>query len=526
MNKRWWNGFCTLFLTVILLLSFAPGVFAHAVLIEATPPLNSQLSTAPKEIRYVFNERIEKKLYYIRIYDDQGKLVPTEEVTLSKDQKELTMQLPELGNGIYTITYHVLSGDGHSIKQSSVLSIGTYLQPNTWYMGQISNSSHHEGISVDRIFYYISFLVLSGLVFWRMFFPLSSDQAGQIYQVWLKRLLHFYLLMLIVTGFLQMNSSLSGWGPGEIYDLLFHSLFGWTWLASLVLGLLGYLILPRWKWLGALWIVLWMIAEGLSGHAITFTPELLNVVFDVIHLMAATVWVGGLFVVIIFWKKEREEVVSRFLPVFSRASLVSMVLMVLTGVFLTSMFLPKWKYLWETTWGIFLLLKVLLVVAVLFTASLIRARMRKDPVGDGLWTLLRVDFSAMLGILTIVGIITYINPVPANEPLYWHEMGNQQHVTTQITPKAPGDNQFTVNVMITKEKTTVKRVEVFLKSRDQEMAPIEVPIDEVAESGAVGESQFLVKGPYLPFAGDWTIEVRILDSNDDEKVYSKDFTVY
>ncbi|MBP1932087.1 copper resistance CopC/CopD family protein [Ammoniphilus resinae] len=526
MNKGWRKGCGTLFLILIFLLSFAPGVFAHAVLNEATPPLNSQLSTAPKEIRYVFNERIESKLYYIRIYDDQGELVPTEEAKLSKDQKEITLQLPQMAQGIYTITYHVLSGDGHSIKQSSVLSIGTYQQPNTWYMGQISNSSHHEGISVDRIFYYISFLFLSGWVFWGMFLPFSSDQARKIYQIWLKRLLNFYLLMLITTGFLQMNSSLSGWGPGEIYELLFHSLFGWTWLGSLVLGLLGYLVLPRWKWLGALWIVLWMIAEGVSGHAITFTPELLNVVIDVVHLLAATVWVGGLFVVIIFWKKEREELVSRFLPVFSRAALVSIVLMILTGVFLASMFLPKWKYLWETTWGIFLLLKVLLVLVVLFTASLIRAKMGKGQVGDGLWTSLRVDFSAMLGILAIVGIITYVNPVPTNEPLYWHEMGNLQHVTTQITPKAPGDNQFSVSVAITKERTTVKRVEVFLKSRDQEMAPIEVPVEEVAENGAAGESQFMVKGPYLPFAGDWTIEVRILDSNDDEKVYSKDFTVY
>ena len=36
----------------------------------------------------------------------------------------------------------------------------------------------------------------------------------------------------------------------------------------------------------------------------------------------------------------------------------------------------------------------------------------------------------------------------------------------------------------------------------------------------------MIDGQYLPFAGNWTAEIRILDSEDNETVFSKDFIVY
>lgn len=36
----------------------------------------------------------------------------------------------------------------------------------------------------------------------------------------------------------------------------------------------------------------------------------------------------------------------------------------------------------------------------------------------------------------------------------------------------------------------------------------------------------MAKGNYLPFTGNWIMEVRVLDSNDDEHVYEKEFIVY
>ena len=140
--------------------------------------------------------------------------------------------------------------------------------------------------------------------------------------------------------------------------------------------------------------------------------------------------------------------------------------------------------------------------------------------------LFRIDFTLMVFILILVGALTYLNPLPENKPLYWHEMGQSAHVTTQITPKAPGDNQISVAVVMTKEETSVKRVEVSLINRDGKIAPLKVPMELVPSESSGSVNTFLAKGPYLPFSGKWEVEVRVLDSNDDEKVYKKTFEVY
>lgn len=64
------------------------------------------------------------------------------------------------------------------------------------------------------------------------------------------------------------------------------------------------------------------------------------------------------------------------------------------------------------------------------------------------------------------------------------------------------------------------------------MAPLEVPLILVSVTdkpmGSIHWLQFdyAGQGPYLPFPGDWRIEVRITDGNDNETVYAKEDTVF
>ena len=142
------------------------------------------------------------------------------------------------------------------------------------------------------------------------------------------------------------------------------------------------------------------LAEGISGHAITFSPSFLTVIFDIIHLIAALIWVGGLWFLLVFWKSAREEML-RFYPLFSRAAFISLLVLIGTGVLLTLLFIPEWSYLFKTAWGILLLIKSLLVLAVIAVASLIRANWRKNQV-DRLEGLFRIDFTLMVFILILV----------------------------------------------------------------------------------------------------------------------------
>lgn len=507
------------------LVSFSSVAFGHAVLIEADPPLNTQVEESPAKLRYVFNERLEKRLFYIRVFNEQGETVTDRETQMSDDQKEISLALPPLPDGMYTVTYHIVSADGHPVEQSGYLMIGgSTEQPSSWYMMNVANSEHHGGISIDRMLYYSAFLSLSGWVAWGIFFSFKSESNRTLYRQWLQRFRHFFFISLLVTGIIQFASLLRDWGIVSLIPEFMRSLWGWSWLISFALALLSYAMLRRTKWLDGAWIGLLAIIEGLNGHAMTFHPTWLSVGADIVHVIVALIWVGGLWFFFVYWKPAKEEML-RFYPMFSRAALISMIVATITGSLLGVLFIPKGSYLFQTAWGALLLIKVAFVVGVIWVAGLIQTRVKRGQT-DQLHRLLRIDFMLMALIVIVVGALTYVNPLPQNKPLYWDERRPSVHLVTQITPKAPGNNRITVRAKMMNPDLDVKQVEVSLVNRDGKIAPIQADMERLATESGDEDAVFVAEGHYIPFAGDWTVEVRARDTNDDERMYSKDITVY
>jgi copper transport protein len=130
----------------------------------------------------------------------------------------------------------------------------------------------------------------------------------------------------------------------------------------------------------------------------------------------------------------------------------------------------------------------------------------------------------MVFILVIVGSFTHLSPLPPNEPLDWTETKNKIEIKTMISPKITGSNSFIIDATSLEEGVNIKGIQLFLKYKDNpEVSPIQVPIPIFEQDKSVYEKS---EGAYIPFDGNWTIELRILNSNDDESVFSKDFTVF
>jgi methionine-rich copper-binding protein CopC len=105
-------------LALVLGVPVAPAL-AHAALVKTEPPRRALLAKAPAEVRLWFNEEIESA-YASLVVLDPGKH-PVTEVTphlAPGDQKSLVLPLPELTPGKYSVTFRVLSLDGHVIQSS------------------------------------------------------------------------------------------------------------------------------------------------------------------------------------------------------------------------------------------------------------------------------------------------------------------------------------------------------------------------------------------------------------------------
>ncbi|SEQ16319.1 hypothetical protein SAMN04488038_104147 [Solimonas aquatica] len=102
-----------------LLLALAPvgGAWAHAALLKSTPGSRATLRQPPRAIELWFNENVETSFSTIRVEDPSGQAVRTGTPESSPTEpNKLSVSLPALAPGTYTVHYRVLSQDGHLVE--------------------------------------------------------------------------------------------------------------------------------------------------------------------------------------------------------------------------------------------------------------------------------------------------------------------------------------------------------------------------------------------------------------------------
>ena len=109
---------------VVALALLPAGAMGHAVLVKAVPPQRATLTESPPRVELWFNERLEPAYSRAAVTDEAGKQMDLRDVTVSKeDPKRLSLSLPPLGPGRYTVRFRVLSVDGHVVESSLTFTV-------------------------------------------------------------------------------------------------------------------------------------------------------------------------------------------------------------------------------------------------------------------------------------------------------------------------------------------------------------------------------------------------------------------
>ena len=157
---------------------------------------------------------------------------------------------------------------------------------------------------------------------------------------------------------------------------------GWTaQLGAAVLALGGFLLavtVPRWGWIGAgIGATLVALAAPLTGHAVTDAAGSTGVLFDALHVLGGSAWLGTLAVMLLAGlgtlsrlpAEQHGALAARLVTAFSPVALVGAGLAVLAGSVLSWRYLggtmgERFGALIGTPWGQALLLKNLTLLAV------------------------------------------------------------------------------------------------------------------------------------------------------------------
>jgi methionine-rich copper-binding protein CopC len=109
---------------------FSPGAApAHSLLVRSEPGRSATVTRAPERVRLWFSERIEPAYAKLSVWSEAGKQVDAGDAAVdSNDPILLSVSTPNLGPGRYTVSFRVLSVDGHVVESSFAFTVKAALR--------------------------------------------------------------------------------------------------------------------------------------------------------------------------------------------------------------------------------------------------------------------------------------------------------------------------------------------------------------------------------------------------------------
>src|SRR5262245_46614394 len=125
--KKWVNRATTPFFLLIVVLTAAPDLFAHASPVLYEPAASTVLDRLPQRVRIQFTERLESKASSITVFAPDGSRAETSDGGPDPaDARVFSVGLRDAGAGTYTVSWQVVSqDDGHFTKGGFSFSVGT-----------------------------------------------------------------------------------------------------------------------------------------------------------------------------------------------------------------------------------------------------------------------------------------------------------------------------------------------------------------------------------------------------------------
>jgi copper transport protein len=405
-------------------LALPATAFAHAALLHTVPQASGTVNTAPTEVQLTYSEAVEPRFAIVSVTDAAGHQESAGSPRRSPVNADtLLVPLKRIGEGWYLVYWRAISVDGHPVRGAFTFAVGPNPGPAPQFViPSVSETAATPRLLVARWVVFLSVMSAIGLAALRLAvarpvvrrvggttlravtiaFAVASGVALVAIPVYvLLATADFALRSVFAVGALVPLVHVSAFGRGYLDLWACFALFvGAASLAILVdrpereQRSLAELLALAGAGLAAASV---LVVPGASGHAGQTAPRGWSLLFDWAHLVAGSLWVGGLIGLLVLWRSlpvaSRTAGLVVAVPRFSNTALVSVIVLVASGTGAALLHLPTVGSLWQTSYGQALLVKIGLLGAAIVLASfnLLRAKpqLALPEVGAGAARLLR-----------------------------------------------------------------------------------------------------------------------------------------
>jgi copper transport protein len=384
-------------------------LLAHAKLLRSDPAADATLAAQPGKISLWFSERPEPKFTVVQLLDSSGAAIVLGQPSLDAKAMEISLDVPpNLPSGKYTVSWRTAAADGHasSGRFAFTLSLPPKSEPtvappvaspaDTAVVHRIRPRANavvvqNEPSAVSSALRWaelVSLLAIIGAIVLRLvvlpragwppeLIADAGDRARALAQ-------GASVLLLCTTvyraaGQAQMMAGAPSGFLEAIGSLVRDTRWGQGWsigAAGVIAIIIGLFAARRgtggWT-IAALGAVLVSLGQALTGHAASNSRVALAVATDVVHVLGAGAWLGGLLVVVLSAlpatrRLGKAESISRgrgLVRSYHSAAVESVALVVISAVVAAWLRLHALSDLWTTPYGNMLLRKLFFVVVVL-----------------------------------------------------------------------------------------------------------------------------------------------------------------
>ncbi len=381
------------------------------------------LDQSPAEVKLKFSEPVYPIRHGLTVTGPSGQSVEQGSILTSRTELSIAINAAEAGT--YRVNWLAVSEDTHPLRGSFAFSVRTTSPPSGSMLTSGDSSqiglilqilgrlAHFTGYAIGFGALFFKWIALDSLSFTSNKDRLTPDELEKT----IMRLAGWGVRLLLLAEPVSLLGQTASLKLEQIFDSdviadMLSSSFGRVMAQRAGAAILLWVLLGNsgqgavWKWgVTSLYMGLALV-DGQASHAVIAEPVWAGLTANTLHLAAMGLWVGGLAALLAVWQNpvlinKKMLVIRRF----GQLAALALFWLAVSGSIMAWLQLSRPAALFDTTYGLILLLKLGTLVVVL---SLAVVGARSLATRQARWW--QYELCVMVVVLSLAGLLVSIAP--------------------------------------------------------------------------------------------------------------------